>query len=85
MPIGRSPPIAIRTPVFVLKLHAYLQNLPEDNLVITNIRDVRDALMSYMRFMHVDFETALGATRSTASIADHYVDFPEGPKDGLAL
>lgn len=63
--------------IFVLKLHAYLQNTPPDNLVITNIRDVRDALMSYMRFMHVDFETALGATKSTAGIADHYVGFPE--------
>lgn len=63
--------------VFVLKTHGYLSTLPPGDLVITNIRDIRDALMSYMRFMHADFETALAVAEINAELADRYLALPD--------
>lgn len=63
--------------VFVLKMHACLHSVPPNNLVITNIRDIRDALVSFMRFMHVDFERALAVSKLHAGVADHYLKLPE--------
>lgn len=65
------------TVMFVLKTHRLLQGLHPDSLVITNIRDIRDSVMSFMRFMRTDFESALHAARSQAATADYYVDWPE--------
>ncbi|MDH3664883.1 MAG: sulfotransferase domain-containing protein [Alphaproteobacteria bacterium] len=69
--------------VFVLKMHACLHNVPPDNLVITNIRDIRDALVSYMRFMHVDFEKALDVGKVVIGVADHYLNLPEEKRMAL--
>jgi len=63
--------------VFVMKMHSLLHTIMPNNLVITNIRDIRDALLSHMRFMHVDFERALKMSKAAANTADHYISFPE--------
>ncbi|NJO37590.1 MAG: sulfotransferase domain-containing protein [Rhizobiales bacterium] len=63
--------------VLVLKVHARLDAIPPGNFVITNLRDIRDSAFSYMRFMHVDFETALAKGRTQTAIVDHYLRFPE--------
>jgi len=62
---------------FVLKTHDLLQTLPRDHLIITNIRDIRDTVMSFMRFMCVDFERALKANAAQSALADHYLALPE--------
>ena len=63
--------------VFILKIHAPLSNLPPDHLVITNIRDVRDVVMSYQRFMRVDFEKSLEACQLSLNTVNYYLAFPE--------
>jgi len=63
--------------IFVLKIHACINAIPPSHFVITNLRDARDAVMSYMRFMQVDFDQALAANRVNVTIADHYQRFPE--------
>jgi len=63
--------------IFVLKMHSYLQQVPPNQFVITNLRDARDALVSYMRFMHADFERALAAGKAAAGVADYYLNLPE--------
>lgn len=62
---------------FVLKIHARIDSIPPGNFVITNLRDVRDAVVSFMRFMHVDFDEALGNGRKFTTLADHYLDLPD--------
>jgi hypothetical protein len=59
--------------MFVLKTHDLLQALPPDHFIVSNIRDVRDAVMSFMRFMHLDFEKALELGKSNLARIDHYV------------
>lgn len=63
--------------VFVFKIHSFIEALPDQQLAISNIRDVRDTIMSFMRFMHVDFATALSAAKDYIRLADHYESFPE--------
>lgn len=63
--------------VFVLKTHLRMRTCPPDCLIISNIRDVRDVLMSYQRFMHVDFDQALEDAKEAAATSDHYAAFPE--------
>ena len=63
--------------VFIIKIHARLAPLPADNFVITNLRDPRDAVVSYMRFMRTDFHQALSAIRADLDLADYYRSLPE--------
>ncbi|MBI4184311.1 MAG: sulfotransferase domain-containing protein [Proteobacteria bacterium] len=59
--------------VCCLKIHSRLRRLPSDARLIVNIRDVRDAMISYMRFMHADFERGLKAVEGMMALTDHYV------------
>ena len=53
--------------LWVLKSHR-LPALTDPRVVYINPRrDVRDALISFMRFMHYDFESALGMARAAAN------------------
>jgi len=63
--------------VFIIKIHARLDPLPAGDFVITNLRDARDAVISYMRFMRTDFDQALSAIRTNLDLADHYQNLPE--------
>jgi hypothetical protein len=62
--------------VRVLKMHSHLPpNLPRSRFIVPR-RDVRDALVSYMRFMRYDFEQALGYVRLAIATERHYATFP---------
>ncbi len=64
--------------VYVLKTHLYLNLDMPRAYFFTTIRDVRDALMSWMRFMNADFELALQAAEGMTRNCDHYLACPEG-------
>jgi hypothetical protein len=62
--------------VYCIKTHHLLKNsLPtkHDVKVICNVRDVRDACLSYMRFMHADYEAGKDAMISMMNATDHYL------------
>jgi hypothetical protein len=42
--------------------------------IICNIRDVRDACLSIMRFMHADFEVGKRAMMNMMNVTDYYLD-----------
>lgn len=58
--------------VWVLKVHRRLTpGIPGSRFINTR-RDLRDALMSFMRFMACDFATALQATAESAELTEYY-------------
>lgn len=62
--------------VYCIKTHKQLNNsLPTQHEVkiICNIRDVRDACLSYMRFMHANFEAGIGAMNIMMRTSDYYL------------
>jgi hypothetical protein len=62
--------------VWCLKVHSGLRNASPANRFISTFRDPRDALVSFMRFMRVDFEHALTACVIWTQLCDHYRAFP---------
>lgn len=61
---------------YCIKTHLKIPNpVPTQHEVklICNIRDVRDACLSYKRFMHSDFETCLGAMKDMMLATDYYM------------
>jgi len=62
--------------VYCIKTHFALKNpLPTRHSVkiICNIRDVRDACLSFVRFMHADFEVGVNAMKNMMDNSDHYL------------
>ncbi len=49
--------------------------VPGDTLFISNQRDLRDAMLSVMRFTRCDHDTALKQVLGMAALVDHYHDF----------
>ncbi len=62
--------------IAVLKIHSHLQEPPPASRFIITHRDLRDALVSWQRFMQCDFDRALEATSDSAKTCDHYRSFP---------
>ena len=63
--------------VRVLKVHGQLRpDLPFSCFIVLR-RDLRDALMSYMRFMRLNFENALAYIDNAAATYRHYGAFPQ--------
>jgi hypothetical protein len=62
--------------VWTLKTHLLIRPDAARSIFISPRRDPRDALMSYMRFMRHDFETALPAVRTWRELLRHYDGFP---------
>jgi hypothetical protein len=61
--------------VWVLKIHSrFGRDAPRSGFINTR-RDLRDALMSYMRFMLCDFEQALSAMAAAGEITEYYKTF----------
>jgi len=63
--------------VYCIKTHFKLPDpLPTQHNVkiICNIRDVRDACLSYKRFMRVDFETCINVMREMMAATDYYLN-----------
>ena len=61
--------------VYCIKTHLPLKSpLPtkHDVRIINNIRDVRDACLSFMRFMHADYDAGIHAMKSMMRITDYY-------------
>jgi hypothetical protein len=68
--------IAARDGFYVLKVHSRLaRDLPASFYVITH-RDVRDSLVSFMRFMHCDFAAGLRFVASAIRLEQHYAGLP---------
>jgi hypothetical protein len=63
--------------VYVLKTHKLLTPDMPRTYFISTVRDLRDALMSWKRFMNADFDAALQAAEGMAKTCDHYLSFPE--------
>jgi hypothetical protein len=61
--------------VYCIKTHSQLKSpMPtkHDVRIINNIRDVRDACLSFMRFMHADFEAGKDAMMRMMKTTDYY-------------
>ncbi|HEY4265104.1 MAG TPA: sulfotransferase [Micropepsaceae bacterium] len=69
--------------VWCLKVHSGLRNASPSNRFISTFRDPRDAVVSFMRFMRYDFDTALSAATIWTQLCDHYRAFP--PDRSLCL
>ena len=65
--------------VWCLKVHSGLRNASPSNRFISTFRDPRDALVSFMRFMRIDFEHGLAACVTWTQLCDHYRAFPPEP------
>ena len=62
--------------VYCIKTHETLPLDLPDTRYICNVRDVRDALISYMRFMKCDTEFGLKAVQWMMDLTDHYMSTP---------
>lgn len=60
----------------VLKTHQPVNVFPQARFIATH-RDVRDAMISFMRFMDFDFERGLEAAAGMADLSDHFRRFPD--------
>lgn len=63
--------------IFCAKVHLRLALTIPDWRFILTYRDVRDSVLSYMRFMHASFEQGLQAAQSMMDITDHYFQAPD--------
>ena len=61
--------------VWVLKVHSFIKRDAPLSRIINTQRDLRDALMSYMRFMLCDFDHALAAMVDAGEITEYYKSF----------
>ena len=62
--------------VRVLKTHDVLRpDLPASRFILPR-RDIRDTVVSFMRFMRCDFETAIKFARSALEYQRHYDEWP---------
>lgn len=62
---------------YCIKTHFKLPNpLPTQHgvKIICNLRDVRDACLSYKRFMNVDFKTCINEMNAMMKAADYYIE-----------
>ena len=58
--------------VYCVKTHVALPMDRPDIRIICNIRDIRDATLSFMRFTRCSFDAALESARDAMRITDHY-------------
>lgn len=63
--------------VWVLKVHAILKNHLPFSKIITCIRDPRDIIVSYRRFMKTSFSHALTVARSQTLMNELYLGYPD--------
>jgi hypothetical protein len=59
--------------VYCIKTHFKLALDRPDIRILCNVRDIRDATLSFMRFMKCPFETALESARESMKITDYYL------------
>ena len=64
--------------VYCIKAHLRISPGLPNTKVINNYRDIRDSILSVMRFMKLDdFEKALGIAKSLMADTDYYSDFAQ--------
>lgn len=59
--------------VYCVKTHYAIDPDRPNIKIICNIRDIRDATLSFMRFMKCPFDMALESARESMKITDHYL------------
>jgi len=57
--------------VYCIKTHYAIPLDRPDITILCNIRDIRDATLSFMRFMKCPFDVALESARESMKITDH--------------
>jgi hypothetical protein len=68
--------IAAGDGVYVLKVHTHIAaDLPHSLFVVTH-RDVRDSVVSFMRFTHSDFDAGLRFAAGAIRTEQHFSTFP---------
>lgn len=85
VPLDESPAIkhALSNPpgptqVYCIKTHHQIPVGQPHMRIICNYRDIRDAMLSYMRFTKCSFEKGLAAARGSMALTDHYLQ-PQHP------
>lgn len=80
VPLDESPAIqhALSHPpppnqVYCIKTHFQIPVGKPHMQLICNYRDIRDATLSYMRFMKCSFEKALAVAQGSMELTDHYL------------
>jgi hypothetical protein len=80
VPLDESPAIqhALYHPpapdqVYCIKTHFQIPVGKPQMRIICNYRDIRDATLSYMRFMKCSFEQALAVALGSMQLTDHYL------------
>ena len=80
VPLDESPAIqhALSHPpapnqVYCIKTHFQIPVGKPHMRIICNYRDIRDATLSYMRFMKCPFEQALAVAQGSMQLTDHYL------------
>ena len=80
VPLDESPVIehALAHPpepnqVYCIKTHFRVPVGQPHMRIICNYRDIRDATLSYMRFMKCSFEKGLSVARGSMELTDHYL------------
>jgi hypothetical protein len=68
---------------YCIKSHFAIKPNLLNTRIIFNYRDVRESMLSFMRFMHCDFERGLKVAESMMSLADFY--FEQHPNNILRL
>jgi hypothetical protein len=56
-----------------IKVHARFEGALPGLKILCNVRDARDALLSYMRFTRCDFESAIEGFSESLALADYYL------------
>ncbi|MFQ5642933.1 MAG: sulfotransferase domain-containing protein [Thiogranum sp.] len=59
--------------MYCIKTHFQVPVGQEHMRIICNYRDIRDAMLSYMRFMKCSFEKGLSVAKGSMSLTDHYL------------
>lgn len=65
------PPLSGQT--YCIKTHFEIPLGKPHMRIICNYRDIRDAMLSFMRFTRCSFEKALAAARGSMKLTDHYL------------
>ena len=60
--------------VYCVKTHYSIDLKRDDTLIITTYRDIRDAVLSFMKFMHVSFEEAFKRLQDWMKFMDTYFE-----------
>jgi len=88
VPLDESPAIqhALSQPpapdqIYCIKTHFQIPVGKPHMRIICNYRDIRDATLSYMRFMKCSFEQALAVAQGSMELTNHYLQ----PQDSNVL